>query len=70
MEKNIHSSKDIKKTLDNKIFYLTNAEERCVISEKPLEVDIILFHKKDDGLFRYDKVRPELKRESGPFVDK
>ena len=38
-------SKDIKKMLDNKIYLLLDSDEGCIVSEKPLNKDIVIIYK-------------------------
>ncbi len=39
---NSQRNKDIKKALDNKIYVLLDSKEGCVVSEKPLNNDIVI----------------------------
>nr|WP_284104538.1 hypothetical protein [Acinetobacter pittii] len=51
----------IKKSLDNKIYLLLDSNEGCIVSEKPLNKDIIIIYKEDEK-FKYDIVNPILKK--------
>lgn len=56
-------SEDIIRTLDNKVYILLNSKEGCVISEKPLNSDIVIIYKENQK-FKYDIVKPVLKKEN------
>lgn len=60
-------SKDIKKMLDNKIYVLLDSDEGCIVSEKPLNKDIVIVYKEDEK-FKYDIVNPILKKDSSDCV--
>lgn len=60
-------SKDIKKMLDNKIYLLLDSDEGCIVSEKPLNKDIVIIYKEDEK-FKYDIVNPILKKDSSDCV--
>ncbi|BCZ08743.1 hypothetical protein OCUAc17_01180 [Acinetobacter pittii] len=45
----------IKKGLDNKIYLLLDSDEGCIVSEKPLNKNIVIIYK-DDEKFKYDIV--------------
>ncbi|MCH2002094.1 hypothetical protein [Acinetobacter seifertii] len=62
-------SKDIKKKLDNKIYLLLDPDEGCIISEKPLNKDIVIIYK-DDEKIKYDVVTPVLKNDDSDCVSK
>ncbi|MFW1773385.1 hypothetical protein [Acinetobacter seifertii] len=57
----------IKKRLDNKIYLLLDPDEGCIISEKPLNKDIVIIYK-DDEKFKYDVVTPVLKNDDSDCV--
>lgn len=57
----------IKKSLDNKIYLLLDSNEVCIVSEKPLNKDIIIIYKEDEK-FKYDIVNPILKKDSSDCV--
>ncbi|MDO7439030.1 hypothetical protein Q5X54_01775, partial [Acinetobacter baumannii] len=57
----------IKKGLDNKIYLLLDLDEGCIISEKPLNKDIVIIYK-DDEKFKYDVVTPVLKNDDSDCV--
>lgn len=57
----------IKKDLDNKIYLLLDSDEGCIISEKPLNKDIVIIYK-EDKKFKYDVVNPILKKDSSDCV--
>lgn len=57
----------IKKSLDNKIYLLLDSNEGCIVSEKPLNKDIVIIYKEDDK-FKYDVVNPILKKDSSDCV--
>ncbi|QNX05524.1 hypothetical protein [Acinetobacter seifertii] len=59
----------IKKGLDNKIYLLLDPDEGCIISEKPLNKDIVIIYK-EDGKFKYDIVNPVLKNDDSDCVSK
>ncbi len=62
-------SKDIKEKLDNKIYLLLDPDEGCIISEKPLNKDIVIIYK-DDEKIKYDIVTPVLKNDDSDCVSK
>lgn len=62
-------SKDIKERLDNKIYLLLDSDEGCIISEKPLNKDVVIIYK-DDEKFKYDIVTPVLKNDDSDCVSK
>ncbi|SUU39998.1 Uncharacterised protein [Acinetobacter baumannii] len=51
----------IKKGLDNKIYLLLDSDEGCIVSEKPLNKDIVIIYKEEEK-FKYDVVNPLLKK--------
>lgn len=57
----------IKKSLDNKIYLLLDSDEGCIVSEKPLNKDIVIIYKEDEK-FKYDIVNPILKKDSSDCV--
>lgn len=57
----------IKKSLDNKIYLLLDSDEVCIVSEKPLNKDIVIVYKEDEK-FKYDIVNPILKKDSSDCV--
>lgn len=57
----------IKKGLDNKIYLLLDSDEGCIVSEKPLNKNIVIIYK-DDEKFKYDIVNPILKKDSSDCV--
>ena len=57
----------IKKGLDNKIYLLLDSDEGCIVSEKPLNKNIVIIYK-DDEKFKYDIVNPILKKDSSYCV--
>ncbi|MDS7956981.1 MULTISPECIES: hypothetical protein [Acinetobacter] len=57
----------IKKILDNKIYLLLDSDEGCIVSEKPLNKDIVIIYKEDEK-FKYDVVNPLLKKDSSDCV--
>lgn len=57
----------IKKILDNKIYLLLDSDEGCIVSEKPLNRDIVIIYK-EDKKFKYDVVNPLLKKDSSDCV--
>lgn len=59
----------IKKSLDNKIYLLLDPDEGCIISEKPLNKDIVIIYK-DDEKIKYDVVTPVLKNDDSDCVSK
>ncbi|WP_151963747.1 hypothetical protein [Acinetobacter oleivorans] len=59
----------IKKGLDNKIYLLLDPDEGCIISEKPLNKDIVIIYK-DDEKIKYDVVTPVLKNDDSDCVSK
>lgn len=50
-----------KKGLDNKIYLLLDSDEGCIVSEKPLNKDIVIIYKENEK-FKYDIVNPILKK--------
>ncbi|CAA0287651.1 hypothetical protein ABKPCSM17A_03953, partial [Acinetobacter baumannii] len=38
----------IKKGLDNKIYLLLDSDEGCIVSEKPLNKDIVIIYKEEE----------------------
>ena len=50
-----------KKGLDNKIYLLLDSDEGCIVSEKPLNKDIVIIYKEEEK-FKYDVVNPLLKK--------
>ncbi|WP_171406817.1 hypothetical protein [Acinetobacter guerrae] len=65
--KSSQNSKDIKRTLDNKIYVLLNSKEGCVVSENPLNNDIVVIYKEDEK-FKYDIVKPISKKDDTDCV--
>lgn len=59
----------IKKSLDNKIYLLLDPDEGCIISEKPLNKDVVIIYK-DDKKIKYDIVTPVLKNDDSDCVSK
>lgn len=59
----------IKKSLDNKIYLLLDPDEGCIISEKPLNKDVVIIYK-DDEKIKYDIVTPVLKNDDSDCVSK
>jgi len=57
----------IKKSLDNKIYLLLDSDEGCIVSEKPLNKDIVIVYKEDEK-FKYDIVNPILKKYSNDCI--
>ncbi|MDC5259969.1 hypothetical protein NRA27_20945 [Acinetobacter baumannii] len=57
----------IKKGLDNKIYLLLDSDEGCIVSEKPLNKDIVIIYKEEEK-FKYDVVNPILKKDSSNCV--
>lgn len=57
----------IKKGLDNKIYLLLDSDEGCIVSEKPLNKDIVIIYKENEK-FKYDIVNPILKKDSSDCV--
>nr|WP_245199974.1 hypothetical protein [Acinetobacter nosocomialis] len=57
----------IKEGLDNKIYLLLDSDEGCIVSEKPLNKDILIIYKEDEK-FKYDVVNPILKKDSSDCV--
>ncbi|EXE60517.1 hypothetical protein J580_2567 [Acinetobacter sp. 1542444] len=57
----------IKKILDNKIYLLLDSDEGCIVSEKPLNKDIVIIYKEDEK-FKYNVVNPLLKKDSSDCV--
>lgn len=57
----------IKKSLDNRIYLLLDSDEGCIVSEKPLNKDIVIVYKEDEK-FKYDIVNPILKKDSSDCV--
>ncbi|MEN8267177.1 hypothetical protein ABFP00_11990 [Acinetobacter baumannii] len=57
----------IKKGLDNKIYLLLDSDEGCIVSEKPLNKDIVIIYKEEEK-FKYDVVNPLLKKDSSDCV--
>lgn len=62
-------NRKIKKGLDNKIYLLLDPDEGCIISEKPLNKDIVIIYK-DDEKIKYDIVTPVLKNDDSDCVSK
>jgi len=62
-------SKDIKEKLDNKIYLLLDPGEGGIISEKPLNKDIVIIYK-DNEKIKYDVVAPVLKNDDSDCVSK
>nr|WP_217449076.1 hypothetical protein [Acinetobacter radioresistens] len=62
-------SKDIKEKLDNKIYLLLDPGEGGIISEKPLNKDIVIIYK-DNKKIKYDVVAPVLKNDDSDCVSK
>ena len=56
-----------KKGLDNKIYLLLDSDEGCIVSEKPLNKDIVIIYKEEEK-FKYDVVNPLLKKDSSDCV--
>lgn len=61
IQKNRINLKRIQEGLDNKIYLLLNSKEGCLVSEKPLSNNILIIYK-DDEKFRYELVKPILKK--------
>ena len=61
IQKNSINLKSIQEGLDNKIYLLLNSKEGCLVSEKPLSSNILIIYK-DDEKFRYEVVKPILKK--------
>ena len=61
IQKNNINLKRIQEGLDNKIYLLLNSKEGCLVSEKPLSSNILIIYK-DDEKFRYEVVKPILKK--------
>lgn len=57
----------IKKSLNDKIYLLLDSDEGCIVSEKPLNKDIVIVYKEDEK-FKYDIVNPILKEDSSDCV--
>ena len=57
----------IKKSLDNRIYLLLDSDEGCIVSEKPLNKDIVIVYKEDEK-FKYDIVNPILKKDSSDCI--
>ncbi|WP_171522904.1 hypothetical protein [Acinetobacter shaoyimingii] len=66
-EKQQQHHQSVKEFLDNKVFLLLNTEEGCIVSEKPLNSEIIIVYKEDEK-FTYDLVNPILKKENTDCV--
>lgn len=62
-------SKDIKEKPDNKIYLLLDPGEGGIISEKPLNKDIVIIYK-DNEKIKYDVVVPVLKNDDSDCVSK
>ncbi|MCG6038150.1 hypothetical protein MER72_12270 [Acinetobacter baumannii] len=62
-------NRKIKRGLDNKIYLLLDPDEGCIISEKPLNKDIVIIYK-DDEKIKYDIVTPVLKNDDSDCVSK
>lgn len=62
-------NRKIKKSLDNKIYLLLDPDQGCIISEKPLNKDIVIIYK-DDEKIKYDVVTPVLKNDDSDCVSK
>lgn len=60
-------NRKIKKGLNNKIYLLLDSDEGCIVSEKPLNKDIVIVYKEDEK-FKYDIVNPILKKDSSDCV--
>ncbi|MCU4306713.1 hypothetical protein KTH06_12910 [Acinetobacter ursingii] len=65
--KSSQNSKDIKRALDNKIYVLLNSKEGCIVSEKPLNNDIVVIYKEAEN-FKYDVVKPISKKDDTDCV--
>ena len=61
IQKNSINLKSIQEVLDNKIYLLLNSKEGCLVSEKPLSSNILIIYKNDEK-FRYEVVKPILKK--------
>ena len=61
IQKNSINLKSIQEGLDNKIYLLLNSKEGCLVSEKPLSSNILIIYKNDEK-FRYEVVKPILKK--------
>ena len=61
IQKNSINLKRIQEGLDNKIYLLLNSKEGCLVSEKLLSSNILIIYK-DDEKFRYEVVKPILKK--------
>ena len=61
IQKNNINLKRIQEGLDNKIYLLLNSKEGCLVSEKPLSSNILIIYKNDEK-FRYEVVKPILKK--------
>lgn len=59
--------KDIKRVLDNKIYVVLNSQEGCIVSEKPLNNDVVVIYKEDEK-FKYDMVKPKYKKDDTDCV--
>lgn len=64
---NSQRNKDIKKALDNKIYVLLDSKEGCIVSEKPLNNDVVIIYEEDEK-FKYNLVKPILKKENTDCV--
>lgn len=63
----LQSSKGVKKALDNKIYVLLNSKEGCIVSEKPINNDVVVIYKEDEK-FKYDMVKPVSKKDDTDCV--
>lgn len=63
----LQSSKGVKKALDNKIYVLLNSKEGCIVSEKPINNDVVVIYKEDEK-FKYDVVKPVSKKDDTDCV--
>lgn len=59
--------KDIKRVLNNKIYVVLNSLEGCIVSEKPLNNDVVVIYKEDEK-FKYDMVKPKSKKDDTDCV--
>lgn len=63
----IQNHKTIKKALDNKIYLLLDSTEGCIVSEKPLNNNVVVIYR-EDGKFKYDLVKPVSKKDDTDCV--
>ena len=67
IQKNSINLKRIEEGLDNKIYLLLNSKEGCLVSGKILSSNILIIYK-DDEKFRYEVVKPILKKNNTDCV--